>query len=269
MPVCARYAGSMRAVWRGTVSIGLVSIPVRVFPATRDHDFRFHHVHRADAGRIRYRRECEACGEEVDFADVVRGYELPDGRLVLLDKDDFDSLPTVGDRSMRVAHFVPVADIHPIFFQRSYYLEPEGNAVQPYVLLRLAMERTHRAAVVRIAMRRREILAVLHTRGDVLVLHTMLWPDEVRPADFPFQQREVTVRPQELDAATALVTSMSTGFRPTEFTDDYQDALARLIEAKASEAQPPPIPPQRDGDTTLDLLEALRLSVERARLDEY
>ncbi|MET0237863.1 MAG: Ku protein [Kibdelosporangium sp.] len=259
----------MRAVWRGTVSIGLVSIGVRAFAATQDHDFRFHHVHRADAGRIRYRRECEACGREIDFADVARGYELPDGRLVLLDKDDFDSLPTAPDRAIRVAHFVPAVDLHPIFFHRSYYLEPEDNAVQAYVLLRLAMERTQRAAIVKTAMRRREVLAALHTRGDMVTLHTMLWPDEVRPADFPFQQREVTVRPQELTAATALVTSMSSPFRPSEFTDDYQDALGRLIEAKAGEAQPPPIPPQRDGDSTMDLLEALRLSVERARLEDY
>jgi DNA end-binding protein Ku len=258
----------MRAVWRGTVSIGLVSVAVRVFAATQDHDFRFHHVHRADAGRIRYRRECEACGEEIEFADVVRGYELPDGRLVLLEKDDFDGLPNAQDRSIRVAHFVPVGEIHPIFFQRSYYLEPEGSAVQAYVLLRLAMERARRAAIVRIAMRRREILAVLHTRGDLLVLQTMLWPDEIRPADFPFRQRDVTVRPQELDAATALVTSMSDGFRPDEFTDDYQDALARLIEARTGNAQPPPIPPQRDGDTTMDLLEALRLSVEQAQVEQ-
>src|SRR3712207_4573143 len=133
---------------------------------------------------------------------------------------------------MRVAQFVPVTEIHPIFFQRSYYLEPEGNAVQPYVLLRLAMERTHRAAVVRIAMRRREVLAVVHTRGDMLLLQTMLWPDEIRTADFPFREREVTVRPRELDAATALITSMSGRFQPGEFTDDYQDALARLIEAR-------------------------------------
>ncbi|MBP2325398.1 DNA end-binding protein Ku [Kibdelosporangium banguiense] len=259
----------MRAVWRGTVSIGLVSIAVRVLAATQDHDFRFHHVHRADAGRIRYRRECEACGEEIDFADVARGYELPDGRLVLLGKDDFESLPSVTDRAIRVVHFVPAGDLHPIFFQRSYYLEPEDNAVQPYVLLRLAMERTQRAAIVKIAMRRREVLAALHTRGDMMMLHTMLWPDEVRPADFPFQQREVTVRPQELTAATALVTSMSAPFRPEEFTDDYQQALAQMIDAKADDAQPPPIPPQRAGDTTMDLLEALRLSVERARLDEY
>jgi DNA end-binding protein Ku len=241
---------------------------VRVFPATEDHDFRFHHVHRADGGRIRYRRECEACGEEVDFADVVRGHELPDGRLVILDKDDFDALPRVSDRSMQVVHFVPASELPPVYFQRSYYLEPEDNAVQPYVLLRLALERTQRAAIAKIAMRRREILGALHARGDMLMLHTLLWPDEIRPADFPFQQRDVTVRPQELAAATALVMSMSSAFRPGQFTDEYREALARLIEARTDEALPPPIPPQRDGDTTLDLLEALRLSVERARFDD-
>jgi DNA end-binding protein Ku len=258
----------MRTVWRGTVSIGLVSIAVRAFAATEDHDFRFHHVHRADGGRIRYRRECEACGEEIDFPDVARGYELPDGRLVLLEKDDFDTLPAASDRAMQVLQFVPAGDLHPIFFQRSYYLAPEDNAVQPYVLLRLALERTQRVAIAKIAMRRREILAAIQTNGDMLMLHTMLWPDEIRAPEFPFRQREVTVRPQELAAATALIASMSAAFQPADFTDEYQEALADLIAARSDEAQPPPIPPQRDGDTTMDLLAALRLSVERARADD-
>src|SRR4051812_9654347 len=152
----------MRTVWRGTVAIGLVSIAVRVAAATEDHDFRFRHVHRADGGQIRYRRECEACLEEIDYADVARGYELEDGRLLLLEKADFDTLPGAAERSMQVLHFVPVNDVHPIFFQRAYYLEPEDNAVQPYVLLRLALERTHRMAIVKVAMRRREILAAIH-----------------------------------------------------------------------------------------------------------
>lgn len=259
----------MRAVWRGTVTIGLVSIGVRAYAATKDHDFRFHHVHRADAGRIRYRRECEACGEEIDFADVARGYELPDGRLVLLDRADFDSLPSSSDRAMQVQYFARAGDIHPIYFQRGYYLEPEDNAVQSYALLRQAMERTQRLAIVKICLRRREVLAAVQPRGDMLVLHTMFWPDEILPAEFPVLQREITVRPQELAAATALVTSMAAEFRPGEFTDVYQEALADLIEAKTEEAQSPPIPVQRDGDTTMDLLEALRLSVERARLDDF
>jgi DNA end-binding protein Ku len=258
----------MRTVWRGTVAIGLVSIAVRVAAATEDHDFRFRHVHRADGGRIRYRRECEACLEEIDYADVARGYELEDGRLLLLEKADFDTLPGAAERSMQVLHFVPVNDVHPTFFQRAYYLEPEDNAVQPYVLLRLALERTHRMAIVKVAMRRREILAAIHVRGDMLMLHTMLWPDEVRAPDFPFLQRDVTVRPQELAAATSLVVSMADSFRPGEFRDEYREALAQLIEARTEDAQAPPIPPQRDGDTTMDLLEALRLSVERAQLDD-
>ncbi|TCO55173.1 DNA end-binding protein Ku [Actinocrispum wychmicini] len=255
-------------MWRGALSIGLVSVGVRVYAATEDHDFRFRHVHRADGGQIRYRRECEACLEEVEYTDVARAYELADGRMVLLEKADFDLLPGAADRSMQVVTFVPVADVHPVFFQRSYYLEPEDNAVQPYVLLRLALERTQRVAIVKVAMRRREVLAAVGTRDDMLVLHTMLWPDEIRVPDFPFLQREVTVKPQELAAATSLVVSMSSGFRPGEFTDDYQEALAELIAARTEEAQPPPIPPQRDGDHAMDLLEALRLSVERTRFDD-
>jgi DNA end-binding protein Ku len=258
----------MRTVWRGTVSIGLVSIAVRVVAATEDHDFRFRHVHRSDGGQIRYRRECEACLDEIDYNEVARGYELDDGRLVLLEKNDFDSLPSAADRSMRVIHFVPAGEVHPVFFQRSYYLEPDDNAVHSYVLLRLALERTQRIAIVKVAMRRREILAALHTRDDMLMLHTMLWPDEVRSPEFPFLQREVTVRPQEVAAATSLVMSMSSAFHPGEFTDGYQEALARLIAARTETAQPPPIPPQRDGDTPMDLLEALRLSVERTRFEE-
>ncbi|ALG11153.1 Ku protein [Kibdelosporangium phytohabitans] len=258
----------MRAVWRGAMAIGLVTIGVRAYAATKDHDFRFHHVHRADAGRIRYRRECEACADEIDFADVTRGYELPDGRIVLMEQSDFDTLPSPSDRTMQVMRFVPAGDVPPLYFHRGYHLEPDDNAVQPYTLLRLAMERTRRLAIVKFSMRRRETLAAVRPMGDVLVLHTMLWPDEVLPADFPFLRREMTVRPQELAAATALVASMAAEFRPEELTDDYQRALGEVIEAKSAVAHEPPIPVQRDGDTALDLLEALRLSVERARLDD-
>jgi DNA end-binding protein Ku len=258
----------MRTVWRGAISLGLVTIPVRAYAATEDHDLHFHHVHRADGGRIRHRRECEACGAVVDFADISRGYELDDGRLVMLDKDDFDALPRATGHTMRVVHFVPAGEVPPIYFQRSYYLEPEDTAVHAYVLLRQALERTQRTAIVKIAMRRREILGAVHSEGDMLMLHTMLWPDQIRPPEFSFLDREVTVRPAELAAATSLVSSMTSPFDPGDFTDEYRAALEQLIETRAEDAQPPPIPPQRVGDQTMDLLEALQLSVERARAED-
>nr|WP_240542971.1 Ku protein [Solihabitans fulvus] len=242
-----------------------MTIAVRLFAAVDQHDLRFHHVHRADAGRIQHRRVCASCGEEVDAADVTKSYELDDGRMVLLEQEDFERLPSPTSHTIDVVQFVSPEDIDPIYYRRSYYLEPDDAAVQAYVLLRQALERARRMAIVRITVRQREMLATLHTRGDLLVLHTMLWPDEIRVPDFAFLDRDVTVRPAELTMATSLVATMSAPFTPGEFADRYRDALAGLIEAKAAGADLPAIPEPRDADTHVDLATALRDSIDQAR----
>ncbi|WP_158841727.1 non-homologous end joining protein Ku [Saccharothrix deserti] len=254
----------MRSVWRGAISFGLVTIGVRLYTATEEHDFRFNQVHREDGGRIRYKRVCQVCGEEVAYADIAKGYELDDGRVVVLDTEDFDKLPINTDHAIDVLEFVPVEEVDPIYFQKTYYLEPDKAATRPYVLLRTALERSGQLAVVKITIRQRETLAMLRAREDLLVMHTMLWPDEVRKADFEFLESDVDVRPQELKMASSLVESMAGSFDPGDFTDDYTEAMQKVIEAKAEGAELPERPEEEAGEV-IDLMTALERSVEQAK----
>jgi DNA end-binding protein Ku len=255
----------MRSIWRGAISFGLVTIGVRLYSATEEHDFRFHQMHREDGGRIKYKRVCSVCGREVEFADIAKGYELDDGRVVMLDAEDFEKLPIETDRAIQVLEFVPVEDIDPIYFQKSYYLEPDKTAVRPYVLLRTALEQSERLAVVKITIRQRQTLATLRARDDVLVLHTMLWPDEIRKPSFDFLETDVEIRPQELKMATSLVESMAGSFEPDEFTDDYRDAMEKLIMAKAEGATLPETAEAEEKGEVIDLMTALERSVEAAK----
>ena len=257
----------MRAIWKGAVSFGLVNVPVRLFAATQEHDIRFHQVHREDGGRIRMKRTCSIDGEEVAYDQIAKGYESPDGRLVILDDEDFASLPLRTGREIEVVEFVPVEQVDPIMYGRTYYLEPEARAAKPYVLLREALEATQRLAVVKVAMRQRESLAVLRVRDRVIVLQTLLWPDEVRVADFDILDQDVELRPQELTMAQSLIESLASDFEPDAFEDEYSTALAELVDAKLEGAPPVPAAEVEAGASTevVDLLTALQRSVEKAR----
>ncbi len=256
----------MRSIWRGAVSFGLVSIGVKLYSATEDKDIRFNQVHATDGGRIKYKRVCSIDGEEVEYSEIAKGYELPDGQLVILTDEDFDELPLSSRREIDVLQFVNQDEIDPIHFEKTYYLEPDGPATRPYVLLRDALANAGQVAITKIALRQRESLAALRVRDDVLVLHTMRWPDEIRRPDFGFLDEDVTVRPQELQMAEALISSMSGAFDPHEFTDDYREAMTALLEAKQTGGEVQPVPETADpGAAVVDLMSALRRSVEKAR----
>ena len=255
----------MRAIWRGAVSFGLVSIAVKVYSATEEKDIRFHQVHRKDGGRIRYKRVCSIDGEEVSYDEIAKGYDLGGGEMVILTDEDFAGLPLSTSRAIDVLEFVPAEQVDPILYNRAYYLEPEGQATKPYVLLREALAGSDRVAIVKVALRQREQLATLRVHDGVLLLNTMLWPDEVRTPEFGFLNEKVDVRPPELAMANSLIDSMTTDFQPDAFTDDYRAALQEVIDAKIEgrqvvqpeEVQPPP--------AAVDLMAALRASVEQAR----
>lgn len=257
----------MRAIWKGAVSFGLVSISVKLYSATEEKDIRFHQVHRADGGRIKYQRVCSLDGEQVSYDQIAKGYDVGGGEIVVLTDDDFKNLPLTSSRAIEVLEFVPNEQIDPILYDKAYFLEPDGAAgVKPYLLLREALENVDRVAVVKVALRQRETLATVRVHEGVLVLNTMLWPDEVREAAFDFLDDEVKLRPQEVKMAASLVDSMSGDFRPEEFTDSYREALQQVIDVKIGKkdtvVQPTteePIAP------TIDLMAALRESVERAR----
>lgn len=256
----------MQSIWKGAVSFGLVSIPVKLYAATSEKSISFNQVHRADGGRIRYKRVCSIDGEEVPYADIAKGYELPDGEMVVLDDDDFADLPLTTSRSIEVEQFVPLDQIDPLYINRSYYLGAEGPGVKPYVLLRDALERTGRVAVVKVALRNREALAMLRVRGEALVLHTMLWPDEIRDAGGVAPPADVDVRPQEVAMAESYIETLTGEFDPEEHTDRYREALEEVIAAKvAGREVVAPEPVAADSGTVVDLMEALRRSVEAAR----
>ena len=257
----------MRAIWKGAVSFGLVSIPVKLFSATEEHDIRFHQVHREDGGRIRYKRTCSVDGKEVSYDEIAKGYELENGETIILTDEDFAQLPLKTTREIDVVEFVPDEQVDPVMYAKTYYLEPESKAAKPYVLLREALKSTDRVAIVKVALRQRESLAALRVRDDVIVLQMLLWPDEVRQPDFGFLDEHVEVRPQELQMASSLVESMAADFDPSEFHDEYREALQALIEAKEGRAETVETPAERPdrGGQVVDLMSALRASVERAK----
>ncbi|MFZ5851581.1 MAG: Ku protein, partial [Actinomycetota bacterium] len=255
----------MQSIWKGTISFGLVSIPVRLFAATEERSVALHQVHAEDGGRIRYRRVCSLDGTEVAYADIARGYELPDGEVVVLTDEDFASLPLSSSRTIEVDSFVPMDQIEPIQLSRSYYCDPTADT-KPYVLLREALARTGRVALVKVALRQREALAVLRPREGVLVLQTMLWPDEVREARFRFLEADVPVRPQELAMAESYVEALAGDFTPEAYQDRYRQALEELIAAKTAGRQVSrPVERAEEGGAVVDLMEALRRSVAAAQ----
>jgi len=256
----------MRAIWKGAVSFGLVSIAVKLYSATEEKDIRFHQVHRTDGGRIKYKRTCSIDGEEVTYDDIAKGYDIGGGEMVILTDDDFSDLPLTTSRAIDVLQFVPADDIDPIMFAKAYYLEPEGQAAKPYVLLRDALRDADRVAIVKIALRQREQLATLRVRDDVLVLNTMLWPDEVRSVDFGFLDEDIEARPAELAMASSLIDSMSGSFKPDEFTDNYRAALQEVIDAKVEGREiVQPEEAEEAPAAAVDLMAALKASVERAK----
>jgi DNA end-binding protein Ku len=261
----------MRAIWKGAVSFGLVNVPVRLFAATEENDIRFHQVHREDGGRIRYKRTCSVCNEEVAFDAIAKGYETSDGQLVILTDEDLNQLPVATSHEIDVVEFVPSSQVDPILFAKTYYLEPDAKAAKPYALLREALIETERMAIVKVALRQKETLAVLRVRDKAILLQTMLWPDEVRKPDFDILDSDVELRPQELKMAASLVESMAADFEPEQFSDSYREAVVELIDAKLERGESATLPgtdKQPKADRTgevVDLLTALQRSVDRAR----
>src|SRR5580704_13150836 len=222
----------MRSIWAGAISFGLVLIPVKLYAATEQRDITFRQVHRADGGRIQFRRFCTLDGEEVPYADIAKGYELPTGDMVVLTDDDLAELPLVTAHRIEVLHFAPSTQVEPILANKSYYLEPESTGARAYVLFRDALEKSGKVAVCKVALRQREALAALRVREGVLTLETLLWPDEVRKPEFGFLDEDIDVRAQELKMAASLIETMTEDFEPDQYKDAYREALESVVRAK-------------------------------------
>ncbi len=262
----------MRAIWKGAITFGLVNVPIKVYSATEDHDVPLHQVHDKDGGRIRYQRRCEVCGEVVAYEHIDKAYD--DGeRTVVLTAEDLGSLPAERSREVEVVEFVPTDQIDPMLLDRSYYLEPDSSSNKAYVLLRRTLEETDRTAIVKFALRQRTRLAALRVRDDVLVLQTLLWADEVREATFPTLDEPAKVSTKELAMSSQLVESFAADFTPEDYQDDYQAQLRQLIEAKIEKGEALDTAETfgeqeektDEGAEVIDLMEALRRSVESSR----
>ena len=256
----------MRAIWKGAVTFGLVNVPVRLYSATENHDVQFRQVHREDGGRIRYQRICSIDGEQVSYDDIAKGYETDDGQMVVLTDEDMADLPTRSSREIAVEKFVPADQIDPMLLDKSYYLEPDKTATKPYALLRDALRAADRMALVTVSIRARMTIAVLRVRDDVIVMQTMLWPDEIRSPEFASLGEDTDAKPAELAMANLLVESLAGDYIPDDYEDDYQAAVESLVKTKLEGGHVSQTPAAQDSSgEVVDLLAALQRSVERAK----
>ncbi|HKJ13086.1 MAG TPA: Ku protein [Ornithinimicrobium sp.] len=259
----------MRAIWKGAVSFGLVNVPVRLYSATENHDLSFHQVRASDGSRVRYKRVAQADGEEVAYRDIAKGYQAQDGTTVILTDEDLSTLPHRSSKEIAVESFVPSAQIDPILYDRAYYIEPDAMGAKAYGLLREALRESERVAVVTVSVRSRMTMAVLRVLEDVIVLQTLLWPDEVRDSAELNHLDEVS-EPKESEVAMArmLVDSMAGDFEPSEHVDDYKEAVEALVTRKIEGGEVHQAAGEGDQDDSgevVDLLAALQRSVDRAK----
>lgn len=259
----------MRALWSGEVSFGLVSVPVKLYSATKSHDVSLHQVHDEDGGRIRYERRCEVCGRVIDYGDIDRAYDDGD-KTVVITKEELAELPADESREIAVEQFVPEEQIDSMILDKSYFLEPASKSSKSYVLLRRTLEEASRVAIVTFTLRSKTRLAALRVRDDVIVLQTMRWADEMRDADFDIPSSRISKK--EMEMAASLVEAYSEDFEPDRFTDEYQEQLQTLIEEKLehgedidTEATFGEIDDDEGDGDVIDLMEALKRSVDSRR----
>ena len=253
-----------RAMWKGAISFGLVTIPVAVYPATEEKTLRFNQLHDEDGGRIRYKRVCEKDGEEVTFEHIVKGYEVEKDRYVVLTDEDLNAIPVESSRAIDIHRFVDLEEIDPVMFKKSYFLVPEETGAKAYALLREAMADDGRVGIAKVSFRDKEHLAALRFKDEAFVLETMYWPDEIREADFGGVDVSAKVRGQELEMAKQLIESLSGDWNPEEYSDEYREALLQIVEAKLNGQEIEVVAPEPTAKV-VDLMEALKASVAAAK----
>ncbi|HET9849057.1 MAG TPA: Ku protein [Candidatus Dormibacteraeota bacterium] len=254
---------SPRAIWSGTIAFGMVSIPVRLYTATESHDVHFHLLHKADNVRLKNVRWCPKHEKAVAWDDTVRGFEYAKGKYVPVTEDDLEHLPVKTIHTVDISDFVKLEEIDPIYYDKAYYLAPEETGVKAFTLLRQALKETGRAAVAKVAIRDKENLCLVRPYEDVLSMETMLYANEIRSTE-DIAMDGTKVSPKELQMAVSLIENLSDSFDPERYEDEYQAALTKVIKAKV-EGAPLPEVQEAKGAKVVDLMEALRASVEQTR----
>jgi DNA end-binding protein Ku len=256
-----------RPIWSGVISFGLVSIPVGLYTATKEHEVSFHQFQRGTGDRIRYQRVNERTGKEVEYGEIVKGAEVGDSRYVMIDSDELDAIAPGRSRSLDIHTFVDRTEIDPVYFQKTYYLGPSSpEAAKAYALMRDALADSNRVAIGTLVMRGKEYLTAIRSDQDVLVLETMFFADEVRE---PKEQLDVPARakakPQELAMAMQLIDSMAGTWRPDDYRDTYTDRVKELISAKKKGEEVTVAEAAPEATNVVDLMSALQASVEAAK----
>ncbi|MFI8359062.1 Ku protein [Streptomyces sp. NPDC085612] len=256
----------MRSIWNGAISFGLVSIPIKLVNATESHSISFRQIHLADGGRIRYRKVCELDGEEVSGDEIGKGYEEADGSVIPITDEDLAQLPLATAKTIEIMSFVPAEEIDPLQMDAAYYLAANGaTAAKPYTLLREALKRSRKVAIAKYALRGRERLGMLRVVDDVIAMHGLLWPDEIRAPEGVAPDEKVSVRDAELDLADALMATLGE-VEMASLHDDYRDAVEAMIAAKAGGAfEPVEAGGEPAGGQVIDLMAALEKSVRAAK----
>jgi DNA end-binding protein Ku len=254
----------MKSIWNGAITFGLITIPVRMFSTVEEKSLRFNQLHAADNGRIRYKRICSKCGEEVPWDEIVKGYEVEKETYIVFTEEELERLPSDSIRSIDIVAFVPLDEIDPVYFQRSYYIAPEPTGRKAYALLEQALGQSRRVGIAKVTLREKEYLATLRTRDGIFILETMYWPDEIRAPAFEELETPAEVRPQELAMAETLIESLSDHFDPTAYVDTYRQRLEEAVQAKI-DGQEIAVAPEEAPTAVVDLMEALRASVDAVR----
>jgi DNA end-binding protein Ku len=251
-----------RSIWSGVITFGMVSIPIRLYPATQDKDVDFHQLHRPDHSRIKYRKFCAAEEVEVDQDEIIRAYEVSKGQYVEITDEDLERLPLPARHTIQLSAFVQATEIDPIYYDKSYYLEPEETGLKPYALLMKVLEQKHVIGVASIAIRNKESLCALRSLDSTLVLETLHYPDEIRERELSLPN--VIVNDRELAVAGTLVDALEEPFDPSNYHDHYREALLELIRSKT---QGRVVVPEMEAGAApvTDLMAALRASIEAAR----
>jgi DNA end-binding protein Ku len=256
----------MRPIWKGAISFGMVTIPVKLYTATEQKDVRFRLLHAKDGAPIREQRICTRDGEEVEWKDLVRGYEVAKGEFVVIGPEEIEEVKPESASTIDIGDFVELTEIDPIYFEKSYFLEPTDVGAKPFTLLRRALEETGRVAIARVIIRAKERLATIRGYDGTMILETMFWPDEIRSTgtlDLP-EGKSAEVRSKELQMAHSLVENLSDRFRPDEYQDRYRIALQELIERKMA-GEKRATKRRKPQPKVVDLMEALEASLAKSR----
>lgn len=254
----------MQTVWKGSVSFGLINVPVKMSTATRRENIAFKTLHRECNTPLQQKRYCPKCEKEVPYEDVVKGYEYEPGRFVIMTEEDLDAIQVKSSKYIDIVDFIKIDEVDPIFYDKTYYLAPEKGGEKPYLILRDAMKQTGRVAVAKVAIRQKEYLCLVRLVGEALALETMFFPDEVRPSielGIEAIEQAVPIRPEEMSMAVQLVENLTAPFAPEKYKDTYREELLNAIRAKVEGREVVETEPLPERENVIDLMEKLRKSV--------